>query len=172
MNLKDLTLNFQFSHRMLMGICITLAALICITFTYSAWQWRNDWILSHHYHTAAPQVPKINDNNDIIASIAGDHIFGKSTSELGQMPITNLQMTVTGIVKVSEQSGLISKAYISISGQASKIYQVGDKLPYGVKVYDITSDEVILENDGHFEKLPLPREKLKFKPSAPRSNMQ
>jgi general secretion pathway protein C len=170
MNLNDLTSNFQFSHRMVMGLCIALTALVCITFTYSAWQWRNDWVLSRQNNAAAPELPKIEENNDLIASIPGDHIFGKSTTNLGQMPVTNLQMSVTGIVKVTEQSGLVSKAYISISGQPSKIYQVGDNLPYGVKVYDITPSEVILENDGHFEKLPLPREKLKFKPGKPRNN--
>jgi hypothetical protein len=72
-------------------------------------------------------------------------------------------------VKVEhELNGSISKAYISISGQPGKIYQIGDNLPYGVKVYDITPDTVILENDGHLEKLPLPREKLLFK----RKNIQ
>ena len=64
----------------------------------------------------------------------------------------------------SNRSGPVSKAYISIDGQPSKIYQVGESLPSGVKVYDITPNEVVLENDGNLEKLPLPREQLKFKP--------
>lgn len=164
MNLFDSALNFHFSHRIVMGICIAMASLVGITFSYSIWQWHNDWVLTHQQKTAAlPIIPSPSEASDIIAAIPGDHIFGKSIAKLGQMPISNLQMRVTGIVKVSEQSGLISKAYISISGEASKIYKVGDSLPYGVKVYDITPDAVILENDGKFEKLPLPREKLKFK---------
>jgi type II secretory pathway component PulC len=116
-----------------------------------------------HQTPVAPVLTKTNQDNAMIASISGDHIFGKS-SNLGQMPVTNLQMKVTGIVKVSEQSGLTSKVYISVSGQASKIYKVGDNLPYGVKIYEITPDAVVLENDGHLEKLPLPREKIIFKP--------
>jgi hypothetical protein len=57
-----------------------------------------------------------------------------------------------------------------MSGQPSKIYQVGDSLPYGVKVHEITHDAVILENGGHLEKLPMTREKLKFKPRDTEEN--
>jgi type II secretory pathway component PulC len=102
-----------------------------------------------------------------ITSVPNEHLFGKMVSKTGAMPVTNLQFRVTGIVKVdTEKYEAFSKAYISISGQPSKIYQIGDSLPYGVKVYDITSDAVILENEGHLEKLPLPREHPTFKPKT------
>ena len=81
---------------------------------------------------------------------------------MSQMPVTNLQMRVTGIVKMSGQSNS-SKAYISVEGQPGKIYQEGDDLPNGVRIYTISDDAVILDIDGRFEKLPLPREKLQFK---------
>ena len=107
----------------------------------------------------------------MIASIPDEHLFGKAFSKSGDVPITNLQLRVTGIVKVQdEENGSYSKAYISISGQPSKIYQVGDSLPYGVKVYAISHDTVILENGGRLEKLPLPREKLVFKPQHKQDN--
>jgi len=164
MNLSHFTLNPQFTNRLALAACIAAAVLICMTFTYSVWQWHSDWIISHQNDALLPVVANINSSDDMTASIPGEHIFGKSINKLGQMPISNLQMRVTGIVKVSEQSSLISKAYISLSGQQSKIYQIGDNLPYGVKVIDITTDAVILENGSQLEKLPLPREKLKFKP--------
>jgi len=163
MSLNDLRLNFQITNRMALVACIAAAGLVCITLAYSLWQWHSDWVLSHQNDAPLPVVAQIA-SPDETATIPGEHIFGKSLGKLGQMPVTNLQMRVTGIVKVTEQSGLISKAYISLSGNPSKIYQVGDNLPYGVKVIDITSDAVILENDSQLEKLPLPREKLKFKP--------
>jgi len=92
-------------------------------------------------------------------------LFGNTYSKNGDVPISDLELRVTGIVKVENETvGSASKAYISISGQPSKIFQVGDSLPYGVKVHDISFDAVILENGGHLEKLPLPRETLEFKP--------
>jgi hypothetical protein len=156
MNFNDL--NIHFTHRTMMGICIGLAMLVCITFTYSAWQWRSDWVLAHEDTARMPVIAK-NDTNNLIASIPENHIFGKAMS---QMPITNLQMRVTGIVKMSGQSGA-SKAYISVEGQPSKIYQVGDDLPNGVTINTISGDAVILDIEGRLEKLPLPREKLQFK---------
>lgn len=164
MNFNDLTHPTHFSPRTVLRIGILAALVVLITFIYSAWQWRNDWILAHQTVAKETVMVKTDSTSDLIAAITGDHIFGKSPSKLGDMPISNLQLHVTGIVKVdSNQSNSVSKAYISIAGQPSKIYQVGDTLPYGVKVNDITPDAVVLENDGHLEKLPLPRAQLKFK---------
>lgn len=163
MNLNDLTANISSSQRSVLGISLAVATLVLLTFGYAAWQWRSDWVLVHQMNAETPTLNNTNQLSDTVLAIPDEHLFG--SSKLGNMPITNLQLRVTGIVKVdAEQMGAYSKAYISIAGQASKIYQIGDTLPYGVKVYDITSDAVILENDGRLEKLPLPREQLKFKP--------
>src|SRR5579885_1573281 len=171
MNLNDLTVNINLSQRTALVICLGVAALACLTFGYAACQWRSDWILVHQASTEMPVLYNSNQISDLVSAIPDEHLFGTSKNKLGNMPITNLQLRVTGIVKVdTEQLGAYSKAYISIAGQPSKIYQVGDVLPYGVKVYDITSDAVILENDGHLEKLPLPREQLKFKPKPTGEN--
>lgn len=170
MNVNALMINIQLTQRVVLGLCAALAVLVCFTFIYSAWQWRADWVLAHQA-AAAPTVATVDETANMIAAIPDEHLFGQSFSKSG-MPTSNLQLRVTGIVKVdNEQGGTVSKAYISISGQPSKIYQTGDSLPYGVKVYDIAPDAVILENDGHLEKLPLPREQLQFKPRNKQESM-
>jgi general secretion pathway protein C len=165
MNINDILTNIHFSQRTMIGISTAIALLVVVTFFYSTWQWHNDWVLAHQTTPSSSLMTKTDEAATMISAIPDKHLFGKALTKTGDMPITNLQLRVTGIVKVdTEKYGAFSKAYISISGQPSKIYEIGDTLPYGVKVYDITSDTVILENDGHFEKLPLPREPLKFKP--------
>lgn len=159
MKLNDLTLNLNLSQRMLAGICLGLSLLVALTFILSIWQWRSDWAFVHKA-AESPALAKTDQTASLLASIPQNHLFGKSQ---GQLPITNLQMTVTGIVKIADLAGSISKAYISIDGQPSKIYKVGDALPHGVRIDSIAQDTVILENDGRFEKLPLPRDKLKFR---------
>ncbi|MBX3709943.1 MAG: hypothetical protein KIT56_05910 [Gammaproteobacteria bacterium] len=167
MNVNDLSININLSMRTMIGIFIALLAMVCATFLYVVWQWHSDWGLAHDKPEPISTITTPDTMNKIISSISGEHLFGQSLNKLGDMPITNLQLSVTGIVKVeTEQSHSVSKAYISIAGQPSKIYQLGDHLPYGVRVYEITSDAVILENDGHLEKLLLPREHLKFKPKT------
>lgn len=158
-NIKDWAQHAENQQRLIVGLCIALACLTGFTFIYDVWQWRDDWVL---INKAPPALPADDDSAsmNLIARIKDAHLFGLSIAG-GNMPVTNLQFVVTGIIKTEDGS---SKASISIAGQPSKIYQTGDGLPYGVKVYEITPDTVILENDGRLEKLPLPREKLQFKP--------
>ena len=76
-------------------------------------------------------------------------------------------MVITGIVKsMDDGKGKASKVYISLAGKPSKIYQLGDTLPYGVRIYQITADTIIFDNDGRLEKLSLTRDKLVFKPKG------
>lgn len=146
--------------RLIIGIGASL--LLCLFVFHTASVWRADWRLAHEALPEAAIAP--DQTNELVEALPSAHLFGQSLTDSDQMPITNLQLLVTGIVKIEGgQSGTISKAYISMKGEPSKIYQVGDMLPYGVKVYEITSDTVILENEGHFERLPLPRETLQFK---------
>ena len=107
-------------------------------------------------------ISNAHETADNIETIPNNHLFGIAFAK-GNVPITNLQLRVTGIVKVNNEQENNSKAYISMSGQSSKIYQVGDSLLNGVKIYAISNDSVILETDGRLEKLPLPREILQFK---------
>lgn len=168
MNVTEMISSIEFhqlTQKYVLGICAALGLLVGVTFLYSITQWHDDWVIAHQEIHAIPTVAASNETANMIAAIPDAHLFGKSFSNGGEVPITSLQLRVTGIVKVEGEGGSAnSKAYISIAGAPSKIYQIGDSLPYGVKVYDITANEVILENDSRLEKLPLPREKLEFKP--------
>jgi type II secretory pathway component PulC len=157
-----ITFNMQFNQRHLLGACAALSVVVLATFTYVVSAWYLDWKLAHQ--TVATTINVDADANArLINSIPKLHLFGLSATR--DMPITNLQLRVTGSAReANAKNENTSKAYISTSGQPSKIYQVGDSLPDGVKIYEITPDTVILENAGQLEKLPLPRTKLTFKP--------
>jgi hypothetical protein len=123
--------------------------------------WRADWSLTHKTPEAPVVIAKTASNN-ILKTLPNGHLFGNADNPLGHMPISSLQFRVIGIAKVSDQPEH-SKAYISVAGNSGKIFRIGDLLPYGVRVYDITNDTVILENNGQLEKLPIPRDSLVFK---------
>jgi general secretion pathway protein C len=149
--------------KFVLGLSAGLAVCVLMAFFYCVTAWHSDWVLAHQ----APPIPVVASSDEttaMIKDIPANHLFGMAFSK-GNVPITSLQLKVTGIVKVTNESGKeVSKAYISTEGQPSKIYQVGDSLPSGVKIYEITTDTVILEKDGTLEKLPLPRQALEFKP--------
>lgn len=158
-------INASLKQHIPIGISIIIGIMVLFMTIYSLHQWHVDWIIAHDRSAEHIPVTTKDETADMIAAIPEEHLFGQSFSQGGAVPITNLQLSVTGIVKVdTENNGSVSKVYISMAGAPSKIYQAGDSLPYGVKVYEITDDTVILENDGHLEKLPLPRERLQFKP--------
>lgn len=144
-------------------LCATLMVLmLCWTCAQTIKQWHADWRLAHQDIVLAPlsqhNVP------DFSNGVPAAHLFGHAISNIGHVPISNRQLRVTGTVKAEgHPPHAISKAYLSVSNQPSKIYHVGDHLPDGTKVYDITTDMVILENNGQLEKLPLIRDKLVFK---------
>lgn len=152
-------IDLNFTQKNMILLCAILTLLVGSTLFYSLWQWHTDWLFTHQPVPVTTQAAKTNETSLLIAAIPKEHLFGKSVAN--DVPITNLQFRVTGIVKSDNES---SKAYISIANQPSKIVRTGDSLPYGVKVYAITKDAIILENEGRLEKLPLPREPLEFKP--------
>lgn len=144
--------------------CALMSALIAMTLTFDIRQWHHDWLLTHTHFSNKAAIATKNDEKDLLEYLSKTHLFGQSLSK-GNLPMTNLQLHLTGIINLEHQTNhLASKALIAIANQPSKIYKIGDKLPYGVKIYDIIADTVILENNGHFEKISLPREKLVFKP--------
>jgi len=142
-----------------------LVILFVMTILYIVLGWQADWTLTQQKAASTKTIVNKNANSELIATIADHHLFGKNFTKEGVVPFSNLEISVTGIVKVvKENNRTFSKAYISVAGAPSKIYQIGDTLPSGIKIYTITSQEIILNNGGQLEKLRLPRQQLQFKP--------
>ena len=148
-------------HRLiLLGFSLLATSLL---FGYTAYTWHQDWQISHA-PLPAYRLPKQANKALLIENLPQAHLFGQGLTPMGEMPITNLQLRVMGISKGVDENSTASKALIAIAGGQSKVYQIGDSLPDGVKIYAIAADAVVLENAGRLEKLPLPRETLVFKP--------
>lgn len=142
--------------------CVLLISLLCLlTLGKMVKEWQHDFKIAHPQKAIALVTKnKVNpDQEAIINEILTTHLFGRSVPMVGNMPLTNLQLHLTGIV----QSANESKAYIAIANQPGKIYHTGEQLAYGAKIYAITNDTVVLQNDDRLEKLTLAREKLEFK---------
>lgn len=133
---------------------LLLATLIDIPIT-----WHNDY-LSTQIPASKISAP-INDQIlALINQLPNQHIFGESATKAANLPITSLQLHLVGIVEAHPESA--SSVIISSAGQPGKVYRTGDNLTADVKIKTITRDGVILENDGHMEKLPLSRPPLTF----------
>jgi type II secretory pathway component PulC len=100
--------------------------------------------------------------NELKVRIPEAHLFGHKALDAAYAPITSAQLRLTGIIQLGseEDDNAFSKAIISVQGGIGKVYQVGDVLPEGVKLTGIQADAVLLDNNGHSERLPLQRTRL------------
>lgn len=151
------------NSRYLAGAGISLAGLLIITLIYALIQWHDDWALTHQ-NLPEPALQVSRHTSNSANDIQNTHLFGKSLIDGGDIPISSLQLQVSSILRETSPTGQDqSRATISMGGQPAKRYQTGDLLTGNVKIYQITNDTVVLENNGELEKLPLPRKKLTFK---------
>lgn len=95
--------------------------------------------------------------------IAGWHLFGVPGAERTarkpspvDAPETRLKLTLRGVFSSEDKAQ--ARAIIADPRGKEAHYKVGDPLPGGAKLADIYPDRIILERNGRFETLRLPRE--------------
>jgi type II secretory pathway component PulC len=152
-----------------LSVFVLASILSVVTFGYMLYTWKSDFALI--YSTPVTHsVEKLDETLTLSAKIPELHLFGiASDADSDFLPVTNLQLRLTGIVK--EPDGLNSHAVIAASGNPGKIYRIGDELVSGIIINAINTDNVILEHNGRLEKLPLVRAPLLFR-DAPSSLWQ
>lgn len=90
----------------------------------------------------------------------GDYV-PKAVGDLNVKP-SGLNLSLVGVL-FSTSSGE-SQVIISAANGPARTFVVGDDLPGGVKIKQITPDGVVLEREGELESLSLPKNELIFDP--------
>jgi len=146
----------EWGRRASWGALSLFALLLGVSLYQMVATWHDDLVMIDD----SPAVHAISDNTlQAINAIPQQHLFGQPGTTDG-LPITSLQLRLVGVIKSDHEN--LSRVIISEAGQPGKVYGIGDSLPSGIVINAITDDGVVLENGGHFEKLPLPRTALAF----------
>jgi type II secretory pathway component PulC len=134
--------------------------LLLVTLAQTVGDWISDYKITHMpLNTGGTATPT--EELHLVDNIPQQHLFGEQPMEdTDFLPVTNLQMHLTGIVKNSRDGD--SRVIISSEGQPGKVYAVGDEVTSGIKINAINDANVVLEHNGRFEKLPLTRQPLIF----------
>lgn len=96
--------------------------------------------------------------------IAGWHLFGKAEATAVarpapiEAPETRLRLTLHGLIASDDPEQ--ARAIIAQAGGEERSYRVGDEITSGVTLSEIYPDRVILERNGRYETLRLPRERV------------
>lgn len=101
-------------------------------------------------------------SNELLTVIPQAHLFGYRAPDAAYIPITSSEMRLTGVTQLGSEDdeNAFSRAIISVQGGIGKVFQVGDVVQEGVKLTSIQADAVVLDNNGHSERLPLQRATL------------
>lgn len=98
-------------------------------------------------------------------SVVNLHLFGEAqqiqapvTDAPIDAPKTNLKLVLRGVFSHSDQDKAM--AIIADAAGKEKLYRKGGQVPGGATVHLIYSDRVILQRNGQFETLNLPRDEL------------
>jgi type II secretory pathway component PulC len=148
------------SRQLGITLAILAAVLVVVTLFDNISTWVSDYKISHAA-PAASATAALADEMQLVDNIPNQHLFGEQPVEdTDFLPVTSLQMHLTGIIKNTGDEN--SRVIISSENQPGKSYSVGDEITSGIKINAINDNNVVLEHNGRFEKLPLVRAPLIF----------
>lgn len=109
---------------------------------------------------SARQQPKIDERQ-----IASWHIFGVAGEDKPvkkvvpeDAPDTRLKLVLKGVF-ASDEEGM-ARAIVADPKGKEENYSIGDPVPGGAKVSEVYPDRIILERNGRFETLRLPKKRM------------
>jgi type II secretory pathway component PulC len=107
---------------------------------------------------AAPEKPVVRSQDAVlIAQIPAAHLFGEAPLKADNLTQTRLNLELNGVMLGGKESH--SYAIISEPGKNQKLYHVGDALPGGAKLHQITSVGVVIQYNNKYEQLQIKRPK-------------
>jgi len=123
---------------------------------------------------AAPvlrQQPRVDEQQ-----IAAWHLFGVADEEkpvkaapVAIAPETRLKLTLRGLFASDDSDSAGGRAIIGDPKGKEESYAVGDPVPGGAKLHEIFPDRVMLERNGRYETLRLPKDRSSIGNSARRA---
>ena len=117
----------------------------------------------------------VNPDNELIRNMPGWHLMGVpnraqapvSRNTAIEAPDTRLKLVLKGALASDDPEQ--ARAIIADPGGKEEHYSIGDKLPGNAELSEIHKDRVILQRNGRFETLRLPKDKKLSNTVASRS---
>lgn len=137
-----------------------------------SYEWISDAVLYYHLHAHMKPTPtppaahrptshkQSGLQKTLNLPIFGDYV-PKALVDVDVKP-SGLDLLLVGIVFSANHQE--SQAIISVPGGPTQNFSVGDSVPGGAKIKQITPDGVLLEHAGELESLSLPKNELTFEP--------
>ncbi|MBD3670600.1 MAG: type II secretion system protein GspC [Gammaproteobacteria bacterium] len=139
-----------------------MALMIVIAFSAASTTWNLVSVFQPPVYTPSPvagSTPSIiSPQTPKQSSLSQLHLFGSAQSA-SQGPIdapeTRLNLVLNGVI--ASDSKLIARAFIGTAGGNEKSYRLDEAVPGGAVLKEIYDDRVILQRNGRFETLRMPK---------------
>ena len=103
-----------------------------------------------------------------IEQLANLHLMGAYATNLKDLPLASLGVTLLGIFSDNQKH---SSILIALSGGATNLYHVGDSLASNVSIEKILPHSVIIKHNGRLGRLEMPIKPIEFKNNLPESGL-
>lgn len=139
-----------------LGALVVMGLIVCDAVISTLKTWYHDVIFSSSHKSTQQDDPK-----SVLLSLPSAHLFGdhQVVERINRYPVATF-LKLEGVMNATSENA--SRAIIASQGARGKLYSVGDELASGQNVYAIVNNEVVLENEGRYEKLMLKRKPLVF----------
>ena len=96
----------------------------------------------------------------LLATVVNAHLFGAAAGTTGaaNAPPTTMPLILAGVIAAKDPAK--GQAIIGENASAAKLYSVNAVIPGGARLHAVYGDRVLLERNGAFETLALPRTPL------------
>lgn len=156
----SMILTTEQGYRLGLATAVLFTALLVLSAFGMLGSWWSDARLSSVSKAEKAAIRDLSSPlSELAKAVPQAHLFGYHAPASAYVPITNLQLRLTGIIQVGGDD-VFSKAIISAQGGTGKIYQLGDSVLDGIRLTAIHADGVVLDNNGHSESLPMQRPNL------------
>jgi type II secretion system protein C len=153
------------SRHAAMAAFVIVALLLAYTLGSTLYSWYIDF-KSPPVAASEAHNDSANSEAQLITDLPKQHLFGQSAGDDAFLPVTSLQLRLTGIMRDPNEKR--SVVIISEGGQPGKVYSIGDAVLNGIVINAINEDGIVLEHGGRLEKLLLVRQPLTFQ-EAPKT---
>ncbi len=147
---------------------VTLLLVVALMWQLGKAAWlffpRSEAIVTPPAVTVTPAAPDRTRSSFDTSRITGAYLFGRLPAQsatpppeaFGDIDETDLRLTLRGTIAATEER--LAMAIIADDRGTEKVYAVGAPVTAGRKLHSVLPDRAILNNNGKFEALKLPRE--------------
>lgn len=103
-----------------------------------------------------------------LKELSGVFVMGDAPKSVNDLPLASLGVTLTGIFNSGSHN---SSIVVQFRNGQTKVLSTGDSIISGAVIKTVLTDNVVVEHNGHLERLLMPVKPITFSNTLPKSGL-